>query len=166
MAAPEVTGPKCEHLETNNEPTSDAVCGACNADKPCVGPNVPASTTSCSGEASRPDAAEGGSPTEGCGAPMSKNRQKKLKRQAAFEAKKAAKKAEERAAKRAHQERKLSEVQKMIADMSENERKTWEEQMAQKRQVGSLDSAQNHSSRCHALKCAKPTRHTEAFVLK
>ncbi|CAL8472134.1 g11676 [Coccomyxa elongata] len=66
---------------------------------------------------------------------MSKNKQKKLKRQAAFEAKKAAKKAEEKAAKRAHQERKLSEVQKMIANMSESERQAWEEQMAQKRQA-------------------------------
>ena len=42
---------------------------------------------------------------------------------------------EEKAAKRAYQERKLSEVQKMIADMSEVERQAWEEQMAQKRQV-------------------------------
>lgn len=138
MAAPEITDLKGEHLDANNEATLDAVCSASNANKPSAGPNVPASTTGCSGEASCPDAAEGGSPTEACGAPMSKNRQKKLKRQAAFEAKKAAKKAEEKAAKRAHQERKLSEVQKMIADMGETERQAWEEQMAQKRQVYSL----------------------------
>lgn len=145
MAAPEVTGPEGQHLNTSKEANLDAVCSACSAEKPSAGPNVPASTVGCSGEASRPDAAEGGSPMEACGAPMSKNKQKKLKRQAAFEAKKAAKKAEEKAAKRAHQERKLSEVQKMIADMSESERQAWEEQMAQKRQVYSLMSCQSHS---------------------
>lgn len=68
-------------------------------------------------------------------APMSKNMQKKLKKQAAFEAKKAAKRAEEKAAKRAHQEKKLSEVQGMIASMTEKERQAWEDQMSQKRQV-------------------------------
>lgn len=49
---------------------------------------------------------------------MSKNKQKKLKRQAAIEIKKTAKKAEEQAAKRA--ERKLSDVRRMIAGMSEH----------------------------------------------
>ena len=167
MAAPEVTGPQGEHLETNNEATSDALCSAYSADKPSAEANVPASTTGCSGEASCPDAAEGGPRMEACGAPMSKNRQKKLKRQAAFEAKKAAKKAEEKAAKRAHQERKLSEVQKMIAEMSEDERKTWEEQMAQKRQVCSLSCSDilpkiiPHGM----LICATRTPRTKARVL-
>ena len=90
----------------------------------------------CSGEVLNPDEIDGASLAAiTAGTPMSKNQQKKLRKQAAFEAKKAAKKLEEKAAKRVHQERKLSEVQKMIASMTEMERQAWEEQMAQKRQV-------------------------------
>ena len=88
----------------------------------------------CRVEAISPDE-NNGDPAADVPAEMSKNQQKKLKKQAAFEAKKAAKKLEEKAAKRVHQEKKLAEVHKMIAGMTDEERQAWEEQMSQKRQV-------------------------------
>jgi hypothetical protein len=66
---------------------------------------------------------------------MSKNQQKKLRKQAAFEAKKAAKKAAEKAAKKAQQAAKWSQVQQRLANMSEVERRAWDEQKLERQQV-------------------------------
>ena len=69
------------------------------------------------------------------GAQLSRSRQKKLAKQAAYQEKKAARKAEERAAKRAKQEVKHSEVRARLAAMSPEEKAAWDAQRMQKREV-------------------------------
>ena len=91
---------------------------------------------------------------------LSKNQQKKQRRQEAARLKHLAKKAEEKAARKASQEKKLAEREQHIAQMTEEERQAWDQQTQGKRQV----SLQSSSPRmplplCHeapfALRAAK-----------
>lgn len=127
-----IEAPQCDTAASDAVGSGHAAERASAVPNECRDDHVPG----CSGEVINPEEADGAlDVAQRAEVQLSKNQQKKLKKQAAFEAKKATKKLEEKAAKRAYQERKLSEVQKIIADMSEVERQAWEEQMAQKRQV-------------------------------
>ncbi|CAK0787872.1 hypothetical protein CVIRNUC_011094 [Coccomyxa viridis] len=66
---------------------------------------------------------------------LSKNQQKKQRRQEAARQKHLAKKAEEKAARKASQEKKLAEREQHIAQMTEKERQAWDQQTQGKRQA-------------------------------
>lgn len=66
---------------------------------------------------------------------LSKNQQKKQRRQEFARQKVLAKKAEDKAARKATQEKKLVEREQRIAEMTEEERKAWYERTQEKRQV-------------------------------
>ena len=75
---------------------------------------------------------------------LSKNQQKKQRRQEAARQKYVTKKSEEKAARKASQEKKLAEREQHIAQMTEDERKAWDQQTQEKRQV-SLRSSSSHA---------------------
>ncbi len=71
---------------------------------------------------------------------LSKNQQKKQRRQEAARKKLLAKKAKEKAARKASQEKKLAEREQRLAQMTDKERQAWDQIAQEKREVRSCSS--------------------------